>query len=65
VRHQWAAAVQHWWGGSEWLAWRWRKVLGGSRTNNEGTSQLILAVAQKGGTAMVEAAPKSDATRDR
>jgi hypothetical protein len=52
VRHESAAAICHWWGVSEGVVWRWRKALGVTRTNNEGSQRLIRAAAQAGAAAM-------------
>src|SRR5947207_708658 len=37
VRNESTKAVAAWWGVSEGVVWRWRKVLGVTRTNNKGT----------------------------
>jgi hypothetical protein len=42
VRHESAAAVAYWWGVSSSAVRWWRKALGVSRTNNEGSHRLIL-----------------------
>jgi hypothetical protein len=52
VRTESAAAVCYWWGVSEGVVWRWRKALGVTRTNNEGTRQLIQAAAEAGAEAL-------------
>jgi hypothetical protein len=52
VRTELAAAVRYWWGVSEGVVWRWRKALGVTRTNNEGTRRLIQAAAAAGGEAL-------------
>jgi hypothetical protein len=49
VQHESAAAVCHWWGVSEGVVWRWRKALGVTRTNNEGSRRLIRAASERGG----------------
>src|SRR5262249_28431489 len=54
VRHESAAAVMYWWGVSAGVVWRWRKALGVSRTNNEGSQRLIQAAAEEGAAAMRE-----------
>jgi transposase-like protein len=55
VRHESAAAVRYWWGVSEGLIWRWRKLLGcGGRTGTPGSVRLITAAARLGGEAMAE-----------
>jgi hypothetical protein len=43
-----AAAICYWWGVSEGVVWRWRRVLGVGRTNNEGTRRLVRAAAEAG-----------------
>jgi hypothetical protein len=48
VRHESAAAVCHWWGVSEGVVWRWRRVLGVTRTSNEGTRRLNRAAVELG-----------------
>jgi hypothetical protein len=52
VRHESAAAIRYWWGVSVFVVWRWRKILGVSRTNNEGSVRLIQAAADRGAAAM-------------
>jgi hypothetical protein len=52
VRCESAAALCWWCGVSEAVVWRWRKALGVSRTNNEGTRRLMQAAAQKGAEAV-------------
>jgi hypothetical protein len=47
VRQESAAAVRHWWGVSVAVVWRWRRALGVTRTNNEG-SRRIRAAAEAG-----------------
>jgi hypothetical protein len=51
VRHESAAAVAFWWGVSPWAVCRWRKALGVTRTDNEGTMRLAQAAADQGGDA--------------
>jgi hypothetical protein len=51
VRRESAAAIRYHWGVSAVVVWRWRKLLGVSRTNNEGSSRLIRAAAEQGGVA--------------
>jgi hypothetical protein len=41
VRHESAAAVCHWWGANRAAVRRWRRALGVTRTNNEGTRRLV------------------------
>jgi hypothetical protein len=48
VRHESAAAVCFWWGVSEGVVWRWRKALGVTRTNCEGTRRLTRAASELG-----------------
>jgi hypothetical protein len=52
VRTESAAAVCYWWGVTPGVVWRWRKELGVTRTNNEGTRQLIQAAAEAGAEAL-------------
>src|SRR5262245_35878397 len=40
IRCESAAAVMHWWGVTVRVVWRWRRALGATRTNNEGTRRL-------------------------
>ena len=47
VRHE-AAAIRYWWGVNVAVIARWRKILGVSRTNNEGNARLIQAACQQG-----------------
>jgi hypothetical protein len=54
VRCESAAAVMHWWGVSVGVVWRWRKALGVTRTDNEGSRRLIHAAAGLGAAAMQE-----------
>jgi len=48
IRHESAAAVRFWWGISEGVIHRWRKALGITRTNIEGSQRLIQAACEKG-----------------
>jgi hypothetical protein len=48
VRTESAAAICYWWGVSEGVVWRWRKALGVTRTNNEGTRRLVQAASAAG-----------------
>src|SRR5438876_8820403 len=41
VRCELALAIGYWWGVTEGVVWRWRKALGVTRTNNEGSQRLI------------------------
>ena len=52
VRSESAAAITHWWRVAECAVWRWRKALGVTRTNNEGSRRLIHAAAEAGGQAL-------------
>jgi hypothetical protein len=54
VRNESAAAVMHWWGASMTAVYHWRKALGTSRTDNQGTARLMLAAAEKGAEAVKE-----------
>jgi hypothetical protein len=54
VRCESASAIAYWWGASDGVVWRWRKVLGVDRMANEGSRRLILAAAAAGGQAMRE-----------
>jgi hypothetical protein len=42
VRHESALAVAHWWGVHLSTVLNWRKALGVTRTNNEGSHRLVL-----------------------
>jgi hypothetical protein len=47
IRHESATAVAYWWGVHVSTVLHWRKALGVTRTNNEGTHRLVLgAIAQ-------------------
>jgi hypothetical protein len=48
VRQESAAAVRYWWGVSVGVVWRWRKALGVTRTNNEGSRRRMRAAAEAG-----------------
>src|SRR4051794_36344435 len=48
VRQVSAAAVCYWWGVSEGVVWRWRKVLAVDRVHNDGTNRLVRATAEAG-----------------
>jgi hypothetical protein len=63
VRCESAAAICHWWGVSEGVVWRWRKVLGVTRTNNEGSQRLIHTAAEAG-DAVLRGKELSDAECD-
>jgi len=54
VRCESASAIAYWWRVSEGVVWRWRKALGVTLTNNEGSRLLIQAAATAGGEAMRE-----------
>ena len=49
IRHESAAAIQCWWGVSNGVVHRWRRALGVTRTNNEGTHRLMCAASERGG----------------
>jgi hypothetical protein len=51
VRCEAAAALTYWWGASEFVIRKWRRALGVSRTDNEGTRRLIQAAAEAGARA--------------
>src|SRR5262245_32664630 len=46
VRHESAAAVAHWWGVHLSTVLNWRKALGVTRSNNEGSRRLVLGAVQ-------------------
>jgi hypothetical protein len=48
VRQESAAAVRFWWGVSVGVVWRWRRALGVTQANNEGSRQRIQAAAEAG-----------------
>jgi hypothetical protein len=48
VRQESAAAVRFWWGVSVAVVWRWRRALGVTRTNNEGSRRRMRAAAEAG-----------------
>jgi hypothetical protein len=48
VRQESAAAVRYWWGVSVGVVWRWRRALGVTRTNNEGSRRRMRAAAEAG-----------------
>jgi hypothetical protein len=48
VRQESAAAVRYWWGVSVGVLWRWRRALGVTRTNNEGSRRRMQAAAEAG-----------------
>jgi hypothetical protein len=52
MRHRSAAAVMGWWRASPTAVYHWRRVLGDTQTDNEGTSRLVLAAAAKGDEAV-------------
>jgi len=54
VRCESASAIAYWWRVSEGVVWRWRKILGVTCTNNEGSRLLNQAAAAAGGAAMRE-----------
>jgi len=45
VRRESAAAVRHWWAVSALQVWKWRKVLGVRRMENDGSRRLTLAAS--------------------
>lgn len=47
IRHESAAAVAHWWGVHLSTVLNWRKALGVTRKNNEGTHRLVLGTITK------------------
>jgi hypothetical protein len=46
IRNESAAAVAHWWGVNHCTVARWRRLLGVTKTNNEGTHRLVLGAIQ-------------------
>jgi len=48
VRHESAVAIRHWWGVTAKVVARWRRALGVTRTNCEGSRRLIQAAARAG-----------------
>jgi len=52
VRHEAVAAVNFWWEASETAVQNWRRALGVGRTDNEATTHLVLAAAEKGAEAV-------------
>jgi hypothetical protein len=48
IRHESAAAVRFWWGVGEGVVHRWRRALGVTRTNNEGSQRLICTASDRG-----------------
>jgi hypothetical protein len=51
VRAEAVEAVRYWWGVSNGVVHRWRRLLSVTRTNNPGTHRLVRANAQAGGHA--------------
>src|SRR5262245_59594788 len=51
VKRESAAAIMRWWGVTAGVVWRWRKALGVTRTNNEGSRRLVRATSAEGGAA--------------
>lgn len=47
VRHESATAVMYWWGVSNVTVIKWRRALGVTRKNNEGTHALVCAAMKK------------------
>lgn len=52
VRCESSQAIQHWWGVTEGVVWRWRMVLGVGRWESEGSRQLLQEMSVKGAAAM-------------
>jgi hypothetical protein len=50
VRQESAAAVRYWWGVSVGVVWRWRRALGASETNNEGSRARLAGGGPSGST---------------
>src|SRR5262245_38352806 len=48
IRHESATALKQWWGASTDTVWWWRKQLGVSRTDNEGSRRLTRWAARQG-----------------
>jgi hypothetical protein len=48
IQHESAAALRHWWGVSELVVWKWRRVLGVDRINCEGSQRLIRRASELG-----------------
>jgi hypothetical protein len=48
IRHESAAAIQHWWGVSDGVVHRWRRAFGVSRTNCPGSQRLIRDASEQG-----------------
>jgi hypothetical protein len=47
-RHELAAALQHWWGVSDGVVTRWRRVFGVGRVNCPGSQRLVRSASEKG-----------------
>ncbi len=52
IRHESAAAICYWWRVCSGAVWRWRKALGVTKVNNEGSQRLVRAAAELGAEAM-------------
>jgi hypothetical protein len=66
VRHESVAAVMFWWGASMTAVCHWRRVLGVTRTDNEGTARLVQVAAERGArTTRGEALPPEQVERRR
>src|SRR6187200_863296 len=52
ARHESAAAIQHGWGVTEGVVWRWKKALGVGRYDPEGSQRLHQQASQAGAEAM-------------
>lgn len=48
IRQESAAALEFWWGVSDFVVMRWRRALGVTRVNNAGSQRLIRAASDKG-----------------
>jgi hypothetical protein len=64
VRHEAATAISYWWGASAAVVRSWRKSLGVTRRDNEGSHRLIRAAAKDGAEAM-KAREWTDEERER
>ncbi len=65
VRTESAAAVMYWWGFTEGVVWRWRRVLEVTKTNNKRTHQLMKQSAQAGAGAVKAKVLETPAQRDQ
>jgi hypothetical protein len=64
VRHEAAAAIRYWWGASAAAVRSWRKALGVTPTDNQGSLRLTRAAAEAGAKAM-KARAWTDEERER